>query len=62
MRRLLLILFLCCLMVSLSSAGVESKTAAGPEGVKFEQKSFAEILAKAQKEKKLVMLDAYTDT
>lgn len=49
-------------MVSLSTAGVEDDHAAGPEGVKFEQKSFADILAKAQKENKLVMLDAYTDT
>ncbi len=62
MKRLLLVLLMCCLMVSLSTAGVEDDHAAGPEGVKFEQKSFADILAKAQKENKLVMLDAYTDT
>jgi hypothetical protein len=49
-------------MVSLSTAGVEDDRAAGPEGVKFEQKGFADILAKAQKENKLIMLDAYTDT
>lgn len=62
MKRLLLILLVCCLMVSLSATGIEGDHAAGPEGVKFEQKSFADILAKAQKENKLVMLDAFSDT
>ena len=62
MKRLLLILLTCCLMMSPAAAGVKDETAAGPQGVKFEQKSFAEILAQAQKEKKLVMLDAFSDS
>ena len=49
-------------MVSLSATGIEGDKAGGPAGVNFEQKSFKETLAKAQKENKLVMLDAFTDT
>jgi len=62
MKRLLLVLLMCCLMVSLSATGIQGDHAGGPVGVKFEQKSFKETLAKAQKENKLVMVDAYTDT
>lgn len=62
MKTFTLVLLVCCLMFPLSAAGIQGDSDSGSPGVKFEQQGFKEILAAAQKENKLVLLDAFTDT
>ena len=58
MKAKALILLTAFLMFTLTAAAGQP----GSAGVKFEQASFKDVLAKAQKENKIVLVDFYTDT
>ena len=64
MKILPLILLVTLCLVSCSTNHQEPQDTVVKEipGVKFEQLSFTDTLAKAQKENKLLMIDNYTDT
>jgi hypothetical protein len=62
MKLLFAVVLTCCIIFPLGAAGIQNDRDAGLSGVTFEQTTFKEALAKAQKENKLVLLDNYSDT
>ena len=62
MRILFLVTLMICTVFSLCAGSIPGDNEKDLPGVRFVHKSFEDTLVKAQKENKLVMLDAYTDT
>ena len=63
MKKFSIGIFLIFMLVFSSHVqGVEKTKSDDSSGVKFEKMAFEEVLAKALKENKQVMIDAYSDT
>ncbi len=60
MKKFVLILMLLCFVMISAYEGIPANTEDGNSGVKFENLSLKEALAKAANENKLVLIDVFS--